>query len=136
MDSVKIPLAKASSVAVVAISLMLLFSSAARADDGSIEEGRRLFVSKCSLCHTWEKNVGNSTGPNLYGVTGRGQATLSGYPYSEAFLKQAGKNWDSSQLDQFLASPRKFTPGTLMIFPGLASETDRRQIILFLQSLK
>ena len=94
--------------------------------------GKRIFMSRCQQCHTMVPGAGNSTGPNLAGVAGRGQASVEGFAYSEAFSKQRETVWSTDRLDQFLAAPQKTIPGTLMVFPGLRRTQERHDLILFL----
>lgn len=125
-----------------AVALLLAGLAGAMAAPLSAEEGpgsdaltngKRIFRSRCQQCHTIAPGAGNSTGPNLAGVAGRGQASVEGFSYSEAFSKQRGVVWSADRLDQFLAAPQKTIPGTLMVFPGLRRAQERHDLILFLQ---
>lgn len=108
--------------------------SSAEESPGSdaLVNGKRIFKSRCQQCHTIELGAGNSTGPNLNGVVGRGQGLVEGFSYSEAFLKRRGEPWSADRLAQFLASPRKAIPGTLMVFSGLSQEREQYEVIQFL----
>lgn len=112
----------------------LLLALAANAASASEESGpgERIFRSRCQQCHTVQAGEGNATGPNLHGVTRRGQAMLADYDYSEALLKERGESWSDERLERFLQSPRKFAPGTRMLFPGLVSADERRAVLRFL----
>jgi cytochrome c len=85
----------------------------------------------CRSCHTITPGGSNMTGPNLHGVFGRKAASVAGYKYSEA-LKAAGWSWDAARLDQWLAEPRTFLPGTKMAFAGVKNPDDRRDIVAYL----
>lgn len=100
--------------------------------DAEIERGEQIFRGRCQLCHTSKAGEGHATGPNLYGVARRGQAMLVDYAYSDALLKGRGERWGRERLDRLLQSPRKFAPGTVMLFSGLPSSEERRAVIRFL----
>jgi len=51
-------------------------------------------------------------------------------------MKAADKTWDPQTLDTYLAAPMKVVPGTKMIFPGLKSDTERQNVIAYLETLK
>jgi cytochrome c len=85
----------------------------------------------CRSCHTITPGGANMTGPNLHGVFGRKAAQVEGYKYSEA-LKTSGIVWDGSHLDQWLAKPMTYLPGTKMSFAGLKDAKDRTDLIAFL----
>lgn len=96
-----------------------------------LENGRRAFA-RCRSCHTVTLGGPNMTGPNLYGVFGRQAGSQPGFNYSKA-VKEAGFAWDAERLDHWLENPRTFMPGNKMSFPGLPDETDRRDLIAWLQ---
>ncbi len=101
----------------------------ASADPG---KGAKVF-GKCKACHRVEKGV-NATGPSLYGVVGRPVASIEGFGYSGA-LKGLGGTWEPARLNEFLSGPKAYAPGTKMTFAGLKKETDRANVIAYLQSL-
>jgi cytochrome c len=86
----------------------------------------------CRSCHTLTDGGPNLTGPNLHGVFGRQAGTKAGYNYSAA-IKAAGFTWDAAKLDQWLADPRGFMPGTKMTFLGIRDPKDRIDLIAFLK---
>jgi cytochrome c len=75
------------------------------------------------------------TGPSLAEIWGRKAGTVKGFTrYSKAF-KQADIIWDEHSLDAWLANPRGYLPGNRMTFRGLPDESQRRDLIAFLQSV-
>jgi cytochrome c2 len=94
--------------------------------------GEALLAERCSGCHQSELVSGNRIGPNLHGVVGRPIASLRGYPDYSHSLRRKGGVWDRTTLDQFLANPAAFVPGTTMDISGVPSKRDRDAIIDFL----
>ncbi|MEO7410133.1 MAG: c-type cytochrome [Sphingomicrobium sp.] len=94
-------------------------------------KGEAVF-KKCAACHVAAAGGANGIGPNLYGVLseeiGKG---AGGYAFSEA-LSSKGGNWDWKSMDEWLASPRAFAPGTKMTFAGLGDPQDRANVIAYL----
>jgi len=92
--------------------------------------GKELWESKCIGCHSLDAN---RVGPLHRGVFGRKAGTAPGFSYSAA-VKNAGFAWDEARLDQWLAGPSKFLPGSRMGF-SVAAPNDRDDIIAFLRSV-
>ena len=87
----------------------------------------------CAACHSLEPGR-NLTGPSLAKLFGRKAGTVPGFQrYSEA-LKRSGIVWNEQALDAWLRNPAKFIPGNDMVFPGVPSDTVRRDLIAFLKS--
>ena len=118
------------SAGVFACVLSIAVGSAAAAD---IAAGKIIFV-KCSLCHTNEPGK-NKVGPSLFGVVGRKSASLPNYSYSDA-MKKFDHTWTPQTLDRYLTDPRGVVPGTKMIFPGIKDQTERENLIAYLETLK
>jgi cytochrome c len=88
----------------------------------------------CQACHTFEKGAPAKIGPNLWGVVGRPRASMPGFDYSSA-LKSKGGTWTVDDLNQFVAHPQAFVPGTKMTFPGIARPQTRADVIAYLNTL-
>jgi cytochrome c len=86
----------------------------------------------CRACHQIGPNAHNAVGPVLNGVVGRKAGTYPGYQYSEA-NRDSGIVWTPEELDKYLAAPQKVVPHTKMIFPGLPTEQQRKDVIAFLE---
>jgi cytochrome c len=116
----------------VGILLVLTKIHSAAAED--VEAGKIAF-RKCALCHTVEPGKSNKIGPSLFGIVGRKSAGLDDYSYSAA-MREFDRVWDTASLDAYLADPRAMVPGTKMIYPGIKDESERRDIIAYLETLK
>ena len=94
--------------------------------------GEQVF-KKCTACHNAEPGGSNALGPALYGVMGNPIAGHPGYAFTDA-LKSKGGTWDWKTMSEWLASPKKFAPGTKMTFAGLSKPEDRANVMAFLNS--
>jgi cytochrome c len=88
----------------------------------------------CQTCHNLAKGAGPKIGPDLWDVVGRPKASVAGFAYSDA-LKSKGGQWSLEDLNQFLANPRGYAPGTKMTFAGLSRQDQRAEVIAYLNTL-
>jgi cytochrome c len=109
-----------------AVPLATLLASADAA------KGEAVF-GKCKTCHTINTGGANGQGPNLFGIMGQKHGHSAGFSYSEALLKAPG-NWDWENMDKWIASPKKYAPGTKMAFPGISKPEDRADLLLYLNA--
>ena len=116
---------------VLAAGLIAAGSAAALAQDA--EAGKAVF-NKCSACHSTDAGK-NMVGPSLHGVYGRKAGSVEGFNYSDA-MKASGKTWDDAALDAYIADPKGAVPGNKMVFVGIKDETDRKNLIAFLKTVK
>lgn len=92
-------------------------------------------AGKCVVCHGLERGGPARVAPNLWGIVGAPKARAKGYGYSLALAK-AGGVWTEKELDQYLAAPSRFLPGTNKTIAGLPSAEERAKLIGYLGTLK
>jgi len=86
-------------------------------------------------------------GPNLHGwvgpscsgrvltclsLFGRKTGQAPGYSYSAANVNK-GIIWGNETLFEYLKDPKKYIPGTKMVFVGLKKDKDRNDLITYLE---
>ena len=116
------------------LALSLTLPLAAFADEPDLGKGAKVF-KKCQACHTLEDGGANKIGPNLFGLFTRPAATAVDFNYSDAMTAKAEEIgiWTAETLDTYLIKPRDYVPGTNMSFAGLRKESQRINLIAYLQ---
>jgi cytochrome c len=99
----------------------------------SVQKGEAS-AKKCAACHTFAKGDKNGVGPNLYGIVGDHKGEGRGFNFSAA-MKAKGGSWTIDDLNQFISSPKGFVPGTAMGFAGIPKDTERADVLAYLNSL-
>ncbi|CAJ1331594.1 unnamed protein product [Effrenium voratum] len=98
----------------------------------SASQGHKVFITKCAQCHTVSAGH-HMQGPNLHGLFGRKSGATDGFSFSEA-MKRAGVTWTKESLMKYLENPRRYVPGTKMVFAGLKRTPDRESLAEYLEA--
>ncbi len=115
-----------------ALAALLLAATPAIAGDAA--NGAKVFKTQCGACHRAEIGK-NLIGPSMFEIVGRKSSSVAGFKYSAA-NQAANLTWDAATLDKYLINPRETVPGTTMSYAGLKNETQRADLISYLESLK
>ena len=114
-----------------ALSVMLVMIGVARAD-GDAARGEARF-QECAACHKLEAGA-NEVGPSLHGLFTRKAGELADFRFSPA-MKRSGIVWTPETLEQYIADPQAMVPGNRMPYAGMASPSDRGDLIAYLQKV-
>lgn len=86
-----------------------------------------------SFLHDVQKQGGaHKQGPNLNGIFGRQSGQAENYSYSTA-NKNSGIMWGEDTLFEYLLAPKNYIKGTKMVFAGIKSAKDRKDLIAYLK---
>ena len=110
----------------------MTMAAALNMDGVDVSAGEAVFA-KCIACHTIEQGGANGIGPNLYGIMGKGLASIPGFAYSDALVSKGG-SWTWEEMNAWLKSPRAYANGTKMSFAGLSKIEDRAAVALYMNS--
>ena len=87
------------------------------------------FATACSGCHRIHDGFAHRMGPDLYRLLDRGVAGAQNYGAYTPALQQLGGDWNKQRLDEFLRDPQAVAPGTSMVFPGIADDRQRAELV-------
>lgn len=87
----------------------------------------------CITCHQIKAGA-NGQGPSLSGLAGRPAGRVADFAYSQAF-RNADFVWDRETMTAYLLNPGEKVPGNKMMFGGLATEAEARQVADYVLSL-
>jgi len=99
----------------------------------SVQKGEAA-AKKCAACHDFTKDGPNKVGPNLFGIVGDKKGEGRGFNFSAA-MKGKGGTWTIDDLNKFIDNPKGFVPGTAMGFAGIQKDSERADVIAYLNSL-
>ncbi len=97
--------------------------------------GGQNISKKCVSCHTFDEgDTTTKLGPSLWNIVGRDVGSVSGYSYSSA-MADLGGAWTYDGLNEFLADPRAYVPGTKMTYAGISDMAERAQLVAWMRTL-
>src|SRR5712671_4532466 len=82
-----------------------------------------------------EKGGPNRVGPNLFGTVNEKKGEGKGGFNFSAAMKGKGGTWTFDDLNKSLANPKGFVPGTAMGFAGISKDSERADVIAYLNTL-
>ena len=115
------------------IAGLLLAGSTTAALAADPAAGEMIFKMQCGICHAVAAGQ-NRIGPTLFGVVGRPAGSVPGFNYT-ADHKKLGITWTAATLDKYLTNPRAMVPDTSMVYAGLKDDTERADLIAYLETL-
>jgi cytochrome c len=110
------------------LTMTLLLVAAARAGGDPVRGEARF--QECAACHRLEAGA-HEVGPSLHGIFMRKAGELAEFRYSPA-MKRSGIIWTAQTIEQYIADPQAMIPANRMPYAGMASASDRADLIAYL----
>jgi cytochrome c2 len=95
----------------------------------STSDAALTFSTACSACHRMNDGYSHRMGPDLYHLLDRKVASAENYAAYTPALKKLGGSWNAQRLNDFLRDPQDYAPGTSMLFPGIADDKQRAELV-------
>ena len=92
------------------------------------------FATACLACHRINDGYSHRMGPDLYHLLDRKVAGAKNYAAYTPALKKLGGEWNEQRLNEFLRDPQDYAPGTSMLFPGIADDKQRAELVDYLMA--
>ena len=116
------------------LATALLAAAPLAAGAADVNNGQRLFASRCASCHAVGPSARAGFGPQLNAVFGRRAGSTPDFCYSPAIVK-SGIVWNDKTLTAFIDSPSELVPGTKMRFWGMSDTKQVGDLLAYLRSL-
>jgi cytochrome c len=143
-EAPKTPAIKLAGVPALGVSAPQAAPQAAPSGPGSVipllatadvAKGKAFVQEQCATCHTVTQGGANGVGPALYGVLGGPMFAKAGFTFSSAAKAKANGNWDYAKMNDWLADPAAYVPGTAMPYAGIKNTQTRADVIAYLRTL-
>ncbi len=120
----------------VVVSSLAFSVLSGHAEAADAKKGEQVW-KKCRACHEIGQSNVKKIGPYLGDIFGRPAGNIENFFYSKAMIDAGndGLVWTEENIDEFLKRPKSFIKKTKMNFAGLKKDSDRANLIAFLQSL-
>ena len=102
--------------------------------EANVEKGEGI-SRQCINCHDLSNSLKIKVGPPLWGIIDKSSGGVETFQYSKA-LYNFKKKWSKYELFLFIENPKEYLKGTKMIYKGLKKQSDRIDLISYLESLK
>ncbi len=114
----------------IAAAVMGMTTAVAHAQDATA--GGAIFRKQCTICHEIGPTAKTKVGPVLNGIDVRKSGSVAGFNYSDA-NKSSGITWNEESFLDYIKDPKAKIPNTKMVFIGIKSESDAKNLWAFLQ---
>ena len=132
-------LAAAVVLPMTSVNVIAAEEGAAAIDAKAAKRGKKVAIKHCVACHDITEQAINKVGPPLWGMYGKPAGSAEGYQYSQVHLDKGKADsivWDAASLDTYITNPQAMIPGNKMVYPGLAKEKHRKNLIEYMKTLK
>ncbi len=127
-------MSKGKTVALVAAAVVMALVSGSAFASGDLTKGASVYKKKCLSCHPTTAGK-HKMGPSLANMFGRKAGTVPGF-HKYKGLKSSEIVWDETNMDQWIANPKKFLGKKTSMVYKLKSAKSRADVIEYLKTLK
>ena len=91
-------------------------------------------IASCAVCHQLNATDPPRSAPSLHRIIGAPRASSAWFGYSPALARKGGE-WSRESLDEYLADPLGYLPGTSKTLSRVIDEGHRQRILDALAAL-